>query len=46
MRLQAMRDDALGGLAIIVAELYDASKDGSLDRLKKCVREECRGSFR
>jgi predicted RNA-binding Zn ribbon-like protein len=45
MRLQAVRDDALGGLSIIVAELYDASKNRSLDRLKMCAAKECQRVF-
>lgn len=45
MRLQSVRDDVLGGLSIIVAELFNASKDGSLDRLKMCVAKECQRVF-
>jgi len=45
MRLQSVRADVLDGLYIIVAELYNASKDGSLDRLKMCSAEECQRVF-
>jgi predicted RNA-binding Zn ribbon-like protein len=45
MGLQSVRNDALGGLTTIVAELYSASKDGSLDRLKMCAAEECQRVF-
>jgi predicted RNA-binding Zn ribbon-like protein len=45
MGLQSVRDDVLGGLSIIVAELYNASKDGSLDRLKMCAAKECQRVF-
>jgi predicted RNA-binding Zn ribbon-like protein len=45
MEFQSVRDDALRGLAIIVAELYNASKNGSLDRLKMCAAEECQRVF-
>jgi predicted RNA-binding Zn ribbon-like protein len=45
MQLQSLRSDALGGLASIVAELYDASREGCLDRLKMCAAEECRRVF-
>jgi len=43
--LRPARDDALGGLAAVVAELYDGARDGSLDRLKMCAAEECRRVF-
>jgi predicted RNA-binding Zn ribbon-like protein len=43
--LQGVREDALAGLSAIVAELYDGSRDGTLDRLKMCASEECRRVF-
>ena len=43
--LQAARGDALAGLSIVVAELYDGSVKGTLDRLKMCAAEECRRVF-
>jgi predicted RNA-binding Zn ribbon-like protein len=45
MRLRPTRNDAFGGLSIVVAELYDASASGSLDRLKMCAAQECRRVF-
>lgn len=43
--LRASRDDALAGLSTVVAELYDGSIEGTLDRLKMCAAEECRRVF-
>jgi predicted RNA-binding Zn ribbon-like protein len=43
--LKAAREDALAGLSIVVAELYDGSRNGSLDRLKMCASDECRRVF-
>jgi predicted RNA-binding Zn ribbon-like protein len=43
--LRPTRDDALAGLSVVVAELYDGARDGSLDRLKMCAAEECRRVF-
>ena len=43
--LRAARDDALGGLSTLVAELYDGMQSGSLDRLKMCAAEECQRVF-
>jgi predicted RNA-binding Zn ribbon-like protein len=43
--LAAVRGDALSGLSAIVAELYDGSRNGTLDRLKMCASEECRRVF-
>jgi len=45
MVLGAVRDDALAGLSIVVAELYDGTVRGTLDRLKMCAAEECRRVF-
>ncbi len=45
MTLGASRRDALAGLSVVVAELYDGSIDGTLDRLKMCAAEECRRVF-
>jgi predicted RNA-binding Zn ribbon-like protein len=45
LTLKAARDDALAGLSAIVAELYDASRNGTLDRLKMCASDECRRVF-
>ncbi|MBV8923612.1 CGNR zinc finger domain-containing protein [Bradyrhizobium sp.] len=44
-RLHAVRDDALAGLSVLAAELYDGARNGSLDRLKMCAAEECRRVF-
>jgi predicted RNA-binding Zn ribbon-like protein len=43
--LQAARSDALAGLSAVVAELYDGSIKGTLDRLKLCAAPECRRVF-
>lgn len=43
--LRSARTDALAGLSDIVAELYDGSIKGTLDRLKMCAAEECRRVF-
>jgi predicted RNA-binding Zn ribbon-like protein len=43
--LRAGRDDALAGLSTVVAELYNGSINGTLDRLKMCAAEECRRVF-
>jgi len=45
MVLRPARSDALAGLSAVVAELYDGSIDGTLDRLKMCASEECRRVF-
>ncbi|WP_236843433.1 CGNR zinc finger domain-containing protein [Bradyrhizobium icense] len=45
MALRAARDDALAGLSSVVAELYDGSRNGTLDRLKMCASDECRRVF-
>jgi predicted RNA-binding Zn ribbon-like protein len=45
MTLGTSRRDALAGLSVIVAELYDGSIKGTLDRLKMCAAEECRRVF-
>src|ERR1700719_4587274 len=43
--LAPVRSDSLAGLSAIVAELYDGSRNGVLDRLKMCASEECRRVF-
>lgn len=45
LTLQPARDDALAGLSVVVAELYNGSVNGTLDRLKMCAAEECRRVF-
>jgi len=45
MTLGASRRDALAGLSSVVAELYNGSINGTLDRLKMCAAEECRRIF-
>jgi predicted RNA-binding Zn ribbon-like protein len=45
MVLRAAHDDALAGLSSVVAELYDGSRNGTLDRLKMCASDECRRVF-
>jgi len=43
--LQPSRRDAVAGLSHVVAELYEGSITGTLDRLKMCAAEECRRVF-
>jgi predicted RNA-binding Zn ribbon-like protein len=43
--LHAAREDALSGLSVVVAELYEGSLLGTLDRLKMCAADECRRVF-
>jgi predicted RNA-binding Zn ribbon-like protein len=43
--LTPVRGDALAGLSAIVAQLYDGSRNGVLDRLKMCASEECQRVF-
>jgi predicted RNA-binding Zn ribbon-like protein len=45
MTLRASRRDALAGLSLVVAELYDGSIKGTLGRLKTCAASECRRVF-
>jgi predicted RNA-binding Zn ribbon-like protein len=45
LALRPARGDALAGLSFVVAELYDGSVKGTLDRLKMCAAEECRRVF-
>jgi len=43
--LRPARRDALAGLSAVVGELYTASIDRTLGRLKMCASEECRRVF-
>jgi predicted RNA-binding Zn ribbon-like protein len=43
--LRPCREDALSGLSVIVAELYDGAIERTLDRMKMCAAEECRRVF-
>jgi predicted RNA-binding Zn ribbon-like protein len=43
--LQPSRNDAVAGVSHVVAELYEGSITGTLDRLKMCAAEECRRVF-
>lgn len=45
MTMRTIRHDALAGIGAIVAQLYDGSASGILDRLKMCASEECRRVF-
>ena len=45
MVLRAAREDALAGLSSVVSEVYDGSRNGTLDRLKMCASDECRRVF-
>jgi predicted RNA-binding Zn ribbon-like protein len=44
LKLAAIEDSATG-LSAIVAELYNASANGTLDRLKMCASDECKRVF-
>jgi predicted RNA-binding Zn ribbon-like protein len=43
--LRPMMADARSGLSTVVAQFYDASASGALDRLKMCASEDCRRVF-
>jgi predicted RNA-binding Zn ribbon-like protein len=45
MVLESARNDALGSLCAVVAQLYDGSANGTLSRLKICASEECQRVF-
>ncbi len=45
MTLRPVRDDALAGLSVVTAELYNAGANGTLARLKMCASDECRRVF-
>ncbi len=41
MTLRPVRNDALAGLSVVVAEFYNGAANGTLDRLKMCASDEC-----
>lgn len=43
--LMPVQADAQAGLSAIIAELYNASAAGALDRLKMCAADECQRVF-
>lgn len=45
LKLAAAGTDAMAGLSAIVAEIYNGSANGTLDRLKMCASDECRRVF-
>jgi predicted RNA-binding Zn ribbon-like protein len=45
MKLSPLEMDSPPGLSAVVAELYDGSASGILDRLKMCAADECRRVF-
>ncbi len=45
MTLRPVRDDALAGLSVVIAELYNAGANGTLNRLKMCASDECHRVF-
>jgi len=45
LKLTSAGDDAAAGLSAIVADLYNASANGALDRLKMCASDECKRVF-
>jgi predicted RNA-binding Zn ribbon-like protein len=45
LKLVPAGTDAASGLSAIIAELYNGSADGTLDRLKMCASDECKRVF-
>jgi len=45
LKLTPLGSDAIAGLSTIVAELYNGSANGTLDRLKMCASDECKRVF-
>lgn len=45
LALLPARQDGIGGLAAVVADMHNAALSGNLDRLKMCASEECRRVF-
>jgi predicted RNA-binding Zn ribbon-like protein len=45
MVLESARSDSFGSLSPVVAQLYDASANSTLGRLKICASEECQRVF-
>ena len=45
MKLLPAEADAQAGLCPIIAEIYDGSANGTLDRLKMCAADECQRVF-
>jgi predicted RNA-binding Zn ribbon-like protein len=45
LKLAPAGADATAGLSAIVAELYNGSANGTLDRLKMCASDECKRVF-
>jgi predicted RNA-binding Zn ribbon-like protein len=45
MVMRSIRRDAPAGIGAIVSQLYDASANGTLGRMKMCASEECRRIF-
>jgi predicted RNA-binding Zn ribbon-like protein len=45
LKLTPLGSDAVAGLSAIVAELYNGSANGTLNRLKMCASDECKRVF-
>jgi predicted RNA-binding Zn ribbon-like protein len=45
LKLVPAGTDAASGLSAVIAELYNGSADGTLDRLKMCASDECKRVF-
>ncbi len=45
LKLAAVGTDAVAGLSAVIAELYNGSANGTLDRLKMCASDECKWVF-
>jgi len=45
LKLAAVGTDAVAGLSAVIAELYNGSANGTLDRLKMCASDECKRVF-
>jgi predicted RNA-binding Zn ribbon-like protein len=45
LKLAAVGTDAMAGLSAVIADLYNGSANGTLDRLKMCASDECKRVF-
>jgi predicted RNA-binding Zn ribbon-like protein len=45
LKLAAAGTDTMAGLSAVIAELYNGSANGTLDRLKMCASDECKRVF-
>ena len=45
LKLAPLGTEAVAGLSVVIAELYNGSANGTLDRLKMCASDECKWVF-